>query len=144
MKNHRTEFGFTLMEIMIAIAVMSTMVGLAIPLYSSTIEASRSNEAKANLYTIYMAEKVYRLNNDYCYPYSATPVTNIALINNNLNIEISSQYYTIELFSNTLSGSLAGFTATAKRNNAGAKIFTLTYAGSADTATPSIVETGSY
>ena len=44
--------GFTLTEILVTTVILAVMAGMAMPVYTSTIEQSRSNEAKTNLSVI--------------------------------------------------------------------------------------------
>ena len=136
----RDQNGFTLTEITVTLVILGVLVGLAMPSYRNTVEQSRSNEARANLNIIFMAERIYFLNTNQCYPPGATDA-NLATINQNLGTDITSQFYTISITANNNSGSVlpnaANFTATASRNNAGAKTFAITTAGN-------IVEAGNY
>ena len=51
--------GFTLMEVLIVIVILGVIAGLAIPSYTDQMEKSRAEEARAALYAIYTAEKIY-------------------------------------------------------------------------------------
>lgn len=142
MRKKNAHSGYTLTEILIAIVLLGILAGLAVPTYFTTIEQSRSNEAKSNLYTIWMAEKIYKLNNNVYYPFD-TSTSTLTSINSALNIEVATQYYTLTVGANKLSGAGAACSATAARGNTGAKTFTISFTG-ADTTPPSITESGNY
>ncbi len=49
--------GFTLVELMIVIAILGVIFAIAIPTYRSYVEAARTAEAKTNLSTIRLLEE---------------------------------------------------------------------------------------
>lgn len=51
---------FTLVELMIAVVILSILITLAIPTYMRMVERAKQREAVATLNTIYAAERVYR------------------------------------------------------------------------------------
>lgn len=58
--------GFTLIELMVTIAIISVIAGIAIPAYNGYIETARMTEADNNLAAIRLAEAEYFLeNNEY-------------------------------------------------------------------------------
>lgn len=79
--------GFTLIEILITIVVLSVIAGLAVPNYFSTVEQARSNEARVNLQIIRMGQKVYALNNGAYWNPGANPTVNA--VNAALNTDIT-------------------------------------------------------
>ena len=83
--------GFTMTEVMIALAIIAVLAGLAIPGYFRTIETSRGNEALTTLNIIHMGEKIYRLNNGTFWAGGLNATT--ASIDSNLNVDISPQFY---------------------------------------------------
>ena len=107
--------GFTLTEVLIVIVILGVVTGVAIPSYMNQMEQSRANEAKIDLNTIYMAEKVFMLKNGVYWPPSGTN-SNISQINQALGIELETQpqrrFYTISV--SRLAGS-AAFRARATR-----------------------------
>ena len=85
--------GFTLLEILIVIVILGVVAGLAVPVFTSSIEQSRSNEAQNNLNAIYMGEKIYAVNHSSTY-WLPPGGTTIPAINATLNLDLTAQYYT--------------------------------------------------
>ena len=57
----RRRGGFTLLELIIGILIVSILATMAIPGFSRAVERTKVREAQAVLSAIYSAEKVYRL-----------------------------------------------------------------------------------
>jgi prepilin-type N-terminal cleavage/methylation domain-containing protein len=55
--------GFTLVELMIVLTVISIMAAMCIPTFQQAIEQSRADVAAANLRAIWAAERLYWLEN---------------------------------------------------------------------------------
>ncbi len=53
--------GFTLIELLVTIAVMSTIVVIALPQYSKYVAKSRQQDAKGQLMAIRQAQEIYKL-----------------------------------------------------------------------------------
>lgn len=53
--------GFTLMEILIVVAILAILITLALPIYRKTIQEAKDKEAKTMLRLIHEAEEMYRL-----------------------------------------------------------------------------------
>lgn len=111
--------GFTLIEVMIVVVILGVMAGLAVPVYTSTMEQSRGNEAQVDLNTIYLAEKIYKGNNG---SYLAIASTNLAVaanltaFNTSLNIDLATpQFYPTVAIVAGAGGIATSFTASATR-----------------------------
>jgi type IV pilus assembly protein PilE len=63
MTARRRESGFTLIELMITVAIVAILAAIAIPSYQSYIRKSRRTDAQALLQAAQLAEEKYRLNN---------------------------------------------------------------------------------
>jgi prepilin-type N-terminal cleavage/methylation domain-containing protein len=63
---------FTLIEVLSALIIVSILAALALPQFAATRERSLSKEAKANLKLIDAAEKIYRMEEGFYYPYSGS------------------------------------------------------------------------
>lgn len=65
LKNHSSA-GFTLIELMIAVAVVGILAGIAYPSYMDSVRKSRRGQAKADLLeAAQMAERYRTVNNTY-------------------------------------------------------------------------------
>ncbi len=100
--------GFTLIELMVVVIIMSIMVALTVPNYINTREKALDKEAVAALRLVYAANKHYFSKLDHYYPTAGSPT--IANINANLSIALSSGAWNY-----ALSGTGATFSATAGR-----------------------------
>lgn len=122
---------FTLTEILVAIVILGVMAGLAIPNFGRTMRQAESNEARANLNVIFMAQRIFFLNNNACWPLGGGAVTmatsadnvNLTAINTGLSTEMTTARYRLIVTSTAGVGMGANFTADALLDNAGGKIF---------------------
>ena len=124
--------GFTLAEILVTVVILGILAGLAAPMYGSMIEGSRSNEAKASLSIILMAEKVYKLNSTGQVYWGAGGTT-AAAINTGLNIELMPRFYDAN-WSMAQAGNGAGatFTARVERTGDATRWYSIDQAGTGD------------
>ena len=60
MKSHPTSAGFTIIELMIVVAIISVLAGIAIPGFMRLQAKSRRAEAYTNLATIARSEKSFQ------------------------------------------------------------------------------------
>lgn len=107
--------GFTLTELLITLVILGVVAGLTTPTYFRSVEESRVNEITVNLNAIYMAQKIYALNNsgNYWEP-GANP--SLSSINSTLNIDIQPKYYDITSITASNSTDPKTFRAVGKRN----------------------------
>lgn len=81
--------GFTLTEIIIVLVIVGILVTLAISQFGPGRERAIGKEAVANLKLIAAAEKIYRIENSFYYPYLAGTHSDVAVINTNLKLFLS-------------------------------------------------------
>lgn len=108
--------GFSLIELLIAVAILGVVTAIAIPTYTDYISTAKANSAKQLLRTIYLSQQEYFTENNSYYSTGATCGDAASSINTNLfagkNV-IDDDNYTYCITQSTTSD----FTATA--NEAG-------------------------
>ena len=76
------QFGFTLIELMIAVAVVGILAAIAYPSYQTQVRKSRMSQAQADLLTVsQFMERCFASNNTYAncaLPFNASPSTGTA------------------------------------------------------------------
>ena len=70
----RKERGFTLMELLIAVAIVAVLAGVGIPVYMGLQGRAKASEATANLDGIGLCQESYKLTNDTYIDCYASPV----------------------------------------------------------------------
>jgi len=137
-----TKVGFTLIEILIAGAIMAILTGLAFPLYFKTVEQARSNEARINLDIIHAGQKIYKINNGVYFGNS----TDVNAINNALSIDITTMYYTtVDVTANLGVSYTAKFTRNTVEGGAGSKWFKYDFpSATAGKTAPDLTEGGAF
>ena len=109
----QAQHGFTLIEMMIVVAIIGILAAIAIPSYQDYVRKSRRTDATVLLSSIQQAQEKYRANNvSY-----ATTVASLGLTGNcgtgNLGIKSENSYYCVTL-STTATGTTYSATATAQ------------------------------
>lgn len=108
--------GFTLIELMIVIAIIGIIAAIAIPAYSGYMATARMAEAKNNIAALKLAEEEYFLeNNKYFYD---TSEDNATLKSWSDDLWTATGGDNGVNFTYTVSGSGAQYTITAKGNAA--------------------------
>ncbi|HAJ56870.1 MAG TPA: hypothetical protein DCL35_03760 [Candidatus Omnitrophica bacterium] len=101
--------GFTLIELVVVVIIMSILVALAVPTYTNTKEKALDKEAVMALKLIRSASKQYFAKFEHFYPYTGS-ITSLSNINNNLSLDLSGSNWGF-----ALSGTGTAFTANATR-----------------------------
>jgi len=107
---------FTLLEIIIIIIIVGILAGLTLPQYLKTRENAVGKEAQANLKLIAAAERVYRLETGYYYPYAVSgsvEETRPGEINPGLKLDLDERNWDYKVTSSTVND----FTASARRQS---------------------------
>src|SRR5882672_9310228 len=67
----RTAAGFTLIELMIVVAIIGVLAAIAIPNFSAMQDRAKEGSVKANMHTVQITLEDFSLLNDGQYPTSA-------------------------------------------------------------------------
>lgn len=78
---------FTLAEILVVIVIIGTLAALALPSFTTTKEKTLDREAKATLALMRAADRIYRMEIGYYYPYSGS-VNTVSTINTDLRLSL--------------------------------------------------------
>ena len=94
LKNHSA---FTLLELIIVLLIIATTVGFGVPAFRRTMERARDHEALTNLRLIQAAERIYREENTFFFPFEVVTKTAIAEINDRLNLFLNENRWDYEI-----------------------------------------------
>lgn len=97
----KLQTGFTLVELIIVVAIISILASIAIPAYNGYVETSKRSDAQASLMALAIAQEKYRATN----PSYTTVIGDL----NGVSSASESGYYTLAV----IAASGATFTATA-------------------------------
>ena len=98
MLNTINKKGFTLLELLIVVAIIGILASLGFPSYSRAKEKALDKEAKSNLKLIQPAEKGHYLEMNAYYPSSGSE-SNVTNINNNLHLSLTTTNWTYTVWS---------------------------------------------
>lgn len=116
--------GFTLVELMIVVAIIGILAAIAIPAYSGYVTRAKRADGKAALLNLQLAQEKYRANcPQYANGIHASTLTCVAGGSHNLvaNVASSDGYYALAI----TSGDATTYTLTATPNFTDAKCGTL-------------------
>lgn len=105
---HRRSRGFTLIEMVIVLAIAAILASVAVPAYQDQMRASRRTEARETIMSIQAAQERWRSNN---------VVYTTVMGSTGLNVSASSDNYTYSISGASATGYTV--TATAKAKQAG-------------------------
>ena len=80
MSNIRSQFGVTLMELVVTLAILGVLAAIGTPVLMGNIRAAKNIEAQNTLKSIYLMQKNYFAEN-YCYYVTPGKADNTSLIN---------------------------------------------------------------
>jgi prepilin-type N-terminal cleavage/methylation domain-containing protein len=83
MSHIRGQFGVTLMELVVTLAILGVLAAIGTPVLVGNIRAAKNIEAQNTLKSIYLMQKNYFAEN-YCYYVNSGKADNTMLINQNL------------------------------------------------------------
>lgn len=109
-KFHRSQKGFTLIELMIVVVIIGILAALAIPRFMRATTKSKQSEAKQILKQIYVMQRAYRQENDTYTANAASASAGGSFATLGVDV-MSSARYLYEITADSTS-----FTATAKAN----------------------------
>ena len=78
MKLLKTQKGFTLIELMIVVAIIGILAAIAIPQFANLVAKSQEGRSKANLGTLRSALSIYYGDSEGWYPTTTQAVGNLA------------------------------------------------------------------
>src|SRR3989338_5196461 len=90
MRKLRKTLGFTVVELLVALCMAGAVGAVAAPSYVGAMKTAKGGEAKANLNTFFLGQKIYRANNGKYWNASGASVNTI---NNTLGVNISSKEF---------------------------------------------------
>lgn len=132
----RKRRGFTLIEIMIAIAVVGILAAIAYPSYQDYVRRARRADGKEALLRVQIEQEKWRTSHT---SYTGTIDGTAGVSGLGLPTASAEGYYTIAITANSATGT--GFTATAtgqgpQASDTGCTVLTLAVAAGGETKTP--------
>lgn len=118
----RQQTGFTLIELMIVVAVIGILAAIAVPNYSDYIKRGKAAEATSNLGTLRVKMEQYFQDNRTYVDGPCTPTSGAQYFTYSCSVTPSTTAYTLEATGIGAQG-MANFEFTLDQNNAKTSIF---------------------
>ena len=115
--SYRSASGFTLVELMVTVAIVAILLGIAVPSYSLYMKKSRRGEAESALMDVAQRQQAYLLDQRAYAP-------DLATLNTSVSADVTS-YYTVTIATGAAPPTFT-VTATPKAGTAQAGDYTLT------------------
>lgn len=136
----RNARGFTLIELMVVVAIVGILASVAYPSFMSQVQKSRRSDAVAALSAFQQAQERWRANNPtYASHAEATALTTATPPGLGLSATSVGGYYTLAVSSNTGTGytlTATGVTGTSQASDTGCTPLTVTVVNGNATNTP--------
>jgi prepilin-type N-terminal cleavage/methylation domain-containing protein len=131
--------GFTLIEIVLVVVLIGILAAFAMTNYVAIKEKALNRQAKGILLLIRAAERNYRMEYNNYYPYPASTVTSMSVINRDLKLSLP---VTVSTSWGWLIGvnSIAGSATLTRSGGADSRVWTINFSGDAD----AICSSGTY
>ncbi|MCX5694519.1 MAG: type II secretion system protein [Candidatus Omnitrophica bacterium] len=126
--------GYTLIEILVVVLIIATLAALAWPNYVAIKEKTLNREAKASLALIRAAEKIYRLEQGYYYPYPPESTSTSVISDINTFLKLSLPETGVLNWSITVDSTPLAEFSRATRNGSDTRKWTIDFSG--DTSEP--------
>ncbi len=98
--------GFTLVELIIVLVIVAILAGIALPNFMAMKERTLGREAIASLRLMIAANRVYRMESGFYYPFipagTSASENDATLINNNLRLSLTENNWDYSILSSTL------------------------------------------
>jgi len=121
MKGNVKSYGFTLIELMIVVAIIGILAGIAYPAYQDYVTRAKRADAKVALLSLQLAQEKYRANN---VSYGTLFQLGLVAADTDLSMDSPDESYTIAL-TGTLDGSTYTITAIPGHTDADCEIFVM-------------------
>ena len=114
--------GFSLIELLVVVAIIGVLAAIGVPMYTSYLEGVKLEDAKQGLASIYMMEEQYKsMSGSYYFGPNCCSTTSTEALTQNLfggqqSLNVENYWYAVQRQGST------GYLATARKHNGGSAI----------------------